>query len=276
MQGDDSTVLLTHQWQENGCCGWRKYTPGGGNCNTPSNCPPLVPTKYYQLKNTTGLGYWSATRYLGPIKQVKVFADGSPRVIYWHGNEKLKGEPLPLPPPILQATDNGSSATSIKLYDRALDLRASISVESSLSCADNKTRAGFIIAGNNFSNAFVYDCSTQRFSVGPIDLAAPGSFTCGLADGPQEQPAGIYDGHHLCETFDRNLTFAQAAPVHLRLLLRCSADEFSGMAEFYANDVLSHSYSIILGFGAYPRCENSHAFLLEWQHIYTNSRELCL
>jgi hypothetical protein len=252
VQGDAQTVLLTHQWADTGCCGWRKYTPGNGNCNTPSNCPPLVPAKYYHNRSS---GYWASTRYLGPIKQVKVFADGSPRVVYWPGNEQLKGDPIPLPPPHPLAVFNGDgAAAAIKMYGRALDLSASLVVEATLSCVDTSTRAGFIITGSNFSNAFVFDCATQRLSIGPIDpvaaaAAAPRSFNCGLADGPQEQPAGIYDGHHLCETFDRNLTFPAAAPVHLRLLLRSSADAFSGMAEFYANDVLSHPYSIILGFG---------------------------
>eukprot|EP01051_Picozoa_sp_SAG22_P010363 SAG22_NODE_930_length_6462_cov_4.402326_2_plen_204_part_00 len=203
MQGDAKTVLLTHQWADTGCCGWRKYTPGGGNCNTPANCPPLVPAKYYKSVNNR-TGCWASTRYLGPIKQVKIFGDGSPRVVYWPGNDKLKGEliVLPSPQPLLASNDgdnssnsngNGATPPAIKMYDRVLDLRASIVVEATLSCTDTSTRAGFV---NNYTNAFVYDCATQRLSIGPIEPAAPGKFSCGLADGPEDH--GIYDGHHLC------------------------------------------------------------------------------
>lgn len=40
--------------------------------------------------------------YLAPLKQMKVGVDGTPRVVYWSGNEALKGTPIavpPLPPP---------------------------------------------------------------------------------------------------------------------------------------------------------------------------------
>ena len=62
VQGDNSTVLLTHQWLS-------------GN------------------KNMGSKGI-----YLAPLKQLRVGADGTPRVTYWKGNEKLKGDSISLPP----------------------------------------------------------------------------------------------------------------------------------------------------------------------------------
>lgn len=62
VQGDNSTVLLSHQWLS-------------GNRNMGSK----------------GI-------YLAPLKQLKVGADGTPRATYWIGNEKLKGDSISLPP----------------------------------------------------------------------------------------------------------------------------------------------------------------------------------
>ncbi len=62
VQGDNSTVLLSHQWLS-------------GNRNMGSK----------------GI-------YLAPLKQLNVGADGTPRVSYWKGNEKLKGDGISLPP----------------------------------------------------------------------------------------------------------------------------------------------------------------------------------
>ena len=67
-----STILISHQWMTAGMT-------GNGNMG-------------------------SKGIYLGPIKEMKVGTDGTPRVVYWRGNEALKGgsitlPPLPPPPP---------------------------------------------------------------------------------------------------------------------------------------------------------------------------------
>ena len=61
-----STILISHQWMTAGMT-------GNGNMG-------------------------SKGIYLGPIKEMKVGADGTPRAVYWSGNEKLKGAPITLPP----------------------------------------------------------------------------------------------------------------------------------------------------------------------------------
>ena len=33
-----------------------------------------------------------------PLKQMKIYKDGSPRAMFWCGNEKLKGDAITLPP----------------------------------------------------------------------------------------------------------------------------------------------------------------------------------
>ena len=64
-----STVLISHQWMTDGMTG--------------SGVPGAMGSK--------GI-------YLGPLKEMKVGADGTPRAMYWSGNEKLKGAPIALPP----------------------------------------------------------------------------------------------------------------------------------------------------------------------------------
>ena len=229
------TVLATHQWNDAGCCEWRVCCP---------QSVALAPEW-----NGTGVEYY------GTIKQVRLLSDGSPRAVFWPNNELLKGPAISVGP--LVRTRAASPA--VFMYSRTtLELRSALVVEATLSCEQPQARAGFVLMGNSSSNhstnAFVWDCATRRMSVGPIDLAAGSSsanFTCGVADDPLQDPGFRLDGHHLCETFDRNLTqvFPESASVHLRLLLRSSEDAFSAMSEFYGNDVLSHPYSIILGLG---------------------------
>lgn len=229
------TVLATHQWNDAGCCEWRVCCP---------QSMPLAPEW-----NGTGVEYY------GTIKQVRLLSDGSPRAVFWPNNELLKGSRIPLGPLArVEAVDR-----SVAMYNTtALELRSALVVEATLSCKHPQTRAGFVLVGNSSANhsanAFVWDCATQRMSIGPIDLSTGSSrsnFTCGLADDPLQDPGFRLDGHHLCETFDRNLTkvFPRSLSVHLRLLLRSSEDAFSAMSEFYGHDVLSHPYSIILGEG---------------------------
>jgi hypothetical protein len=71
MQGtaNESTVLISHQWMTYGMTG--------------SPFPGAMGSK--------GI-------YLGPLKEMKVATDGTPRAVYWSGNEKLKGDSITLPP----------------------------------------------------------------------------------------------------------------------------------------------------------------------------------
>jgi len=68
-RGDESTVLISHQWMTNGMLG----------------------SKFPGAMGSKGI-------YLAPLKEMKVGTDGTPRVFYWSGNEKLKGDSITLPP----------------------------------------------------------------------------------------------------------------------------------------------------------------------------------
>jgi hypothetical protein len=151
---------------------------------------------------------------------MKRFTDGVVRAVYWPGNEKLKGDELPLPPlpapPTKQQRESYYPGVVLKL-------RASVVVEAQLSCADRRTRAGFVLSSGNqknasrsssggssssssssssnsslggdggsdffFSNAFVWDCATQRFSIGPLEPSNRQNFTCGPS-------SPVLDGQH--------------------------------------------------------------------------------
>jgi hypothetical protein len=63
---NESTVLISHQWMTAGMT-------GNG------------------LMGSKGI-------YLAPLKEMKVGTDGTPRVVYWRGNEALKGGSITLPP----------------------------------------------------------------------------------------------------------------------------------------------------------------------------------
>ena len=72
---NDSVVLISHQWMTDGMT--------GGS----SSQDPLAPG------GAGGKGI-----YLAPLKEMKVGTDGTPRVVYWRGNEALKGGSITLPP----------------------------------------------------------------------------------------------------------------------------------------------------------------------------------
>ena len=44
------------------------------------------------------LDFGSPGIYLGPLKELQIGPDGTPRAVYWSGNEKLKGGSIALPP----------------------------------------------------------------------------------------------------------------------------------------------------------------------------------
>ena len=65
---NESNVLISHQWMTDGMTG--------------SALNPM---------GSKGI-------YLAPLKEMKVGTDGTPRAVYWSGNEALKGDSITLPP----------------------------------------------------------------------------------------------------------------------------------------------------------------------------------
>lgn len=186
------------------------------------------------MSNNRAMG--SRGIYLGPLKEMQVGADGTPRVIYWAGNEKLKGERITLPQlaylaprrqRVLQRHSEGymptkvvSAPSTAHVLDVVLDLTVGVVVEATLSCAARtNTTAGLLVSGSATNGTFVWNCATQTFS---------------LLGG---QP------------IDRKLAFPPGAPVALKMLLRTTPDGETCMAEFYANKIMSHPVTFALGGG---------------------------
>ena len=180
--------------------------------------------------------------YLGPLKEMQVGLDGTPRVVYWTGNEKLKGDliaVLPLPPqaPPRQPspqdqTDQSTGhiltnfvSPTVRLLDVALDLTIGVVIEATLSCANVRANAtaGLLISGSGANATFVWNCAAQTFS---------------LLGGPP---------------IDRKLNFPAGASVALKMLLRTTPDGETGMAKFYANEIMSHPVTFKLGRGQSAR-----------------------
>ena len=66
------------------------------------NVNPNNPTDEVLLSHqwVTGSGHSTPAlpMMLAPLKQMKIYKDGSPRAMFWSGNEKLKGDAITLPP----------------------------------------------------------------------------------------------------------------------------------------------------------------------------------
>ena len=113
-------------------------------------------------------------------------------------------------------------AVAGKVFVTAVDLTIGVVIEATLTCA-NSTTAGLLVRGTGTEATFVWDCASQTFHL----------------------PGGL--------TIDRNTSFPQGQPIELKMLLRSTPDGETGMAEFYANGVMSHPYTFKLGGGASAR-----------------------
>lgn len=123
----------------------------------------------------------------------------------------------------LSAPSTAQSRTGITILSTSVDVAVGAVFEATVTCA-NRSKIGFFVGSTGKSDvgtAFAFNCADQTFEFGAISGSGPFS------------PAA---------TFDKKLNFSVADDVHLRLLLRAAASG-AGMAEFYANDVLSHPYT---------------------------------
>ena len=103
------------------------------------------------------------------------------------------------------------------LFDVEVDLTVGVVIEATLSCTHASTSAGFWVHDSKDA-FFVWNCATQTFTVGG-------------------------------QSIDRQPGFAAGAAVALKMLLRTTPNGERGMAEFYANEIMSHPFTFSLGGG---------------------------
>jgi hypothetical protein len=116
-----------------------------------------------------------------------------------------------------------------EVFDMDVDLTVGAVIEATLSCpsqvnnltGSGKTAnltAGLLVRGKAQAT-FLWNCASQTFIL----------------------PGGL--------TIDRKPGFTEGAPIALKLLVRATPDGETGMAEFYANDIMSHPFTFALGGG---------------------------
>ena len=108
------------------------------------------------------------------------------------------------------------------LFDLEVDLTVGVVIEAALSCANSSTSAGFWVHGGSDDTTFVWNCATGTFTVGGSQI-------------------------------DRKPGFAAGATIALKMLLRTTPNGLRGMAEFYANEIMSHPYTFNVGDGKAAR-----------------------
>tara|TARA_B110000208_G_scaffold156643_1_gene190041 strand:+ start:210 stop:626 length:417 start_codon:yes stop_codon:yes gene_type:complete len=99
-----------------------------------------------------------------------------------------------------------------------VDLTVGVVIEATLSCTHASTSAGFWVHGSKDDAFFVWNCATQTFTVGG-------------------------------QSIDRQPGFVAGTAVALKMLLRTTPNGERGMAEFYANEIMSHPFTFDLGGG---------------------------
>jgi hypothetical protein len=168
------------------------------------------------------------TTYAALTKKVEVGADGVLRVVWWEGNDALRGAPLPVTPsrvPGVPAATNTTSCiheclTSGLWLDGALSRKAALSgVWLQTTSAATNTTSGV---------AFMFDTGT-------VD----GLFRMGVL------PSATANATALRTVVDRAMR--QVAPGHeaptFRLVVRNSYTD-AAMVEFYVNGVLGQAFSV--------------------------------
>jgi hypothetical protein len=88
VEGDPHTVLLSHQWLTNSDADADAGADAGADVGAHADAGAGAGVDVGGPHNV----------WLAPLKQLQVGEDGTPRAIYWAGNDALKGEPITLPP----------------------------------------------------------------------------------------------------------------------------------------------------------------------------------
>jgi hypothetical protein len=154
--------------------------------------------------------------YMAPLKRAEVDTDGSLRLVWWRGNEKIKGPQQP--PPVLEPVN----AAGTRRLRKALNNGNGTVLEGRWNAASGAgCGAGSVIFyGANASLG--YQSELIAFEIGVNASMAMNIF---LLD---------HRGNRikLLESADRAIAKTQALGCHFRVLLRAS------MAEVYVNDAL--------------------------------------
>ena len=126
----------------------------------------------------------------------------------------IQASQIPVTPPKTQPGE---------VFDVDVDLTIGVVVEATLSCPNQgNVTAGLLVRGTAQA-AFLWNCASQTFLL-------PGGFR-----------------------IDRQPGFVKGVPIALKLLVRTTPDGETGMAEFYANEVMSHPFTFALGGGQTAR-----------------------
>jgi hypothetical protein len=152
--------------------------------------------------------------YFSPLKTAVVDAEGTLRLGWWKGNEKMKHRAVPVKPP-------AAGGGPVAMLGNTFDVKAGVILEGTLALPEKKgaKRRGLYV-----------ECGKGEGGVILLDAA-------GLAEIGRMQEDGT--GFRAEETVNREMTFSKRAA--FRLLLRHS------LLEFYLDDILIECYSLPAG-----------------------------
>ena len=176
---------------------------------------------------------------MAPLKTVLVDKEGTMRLGWWKGNERMKHSPISVKPPSKKA----SSAAPVILRN-AFDTKIGVILEGTLALPTDKSslRCGLYIECGKGKGAAILLDNAGRAELGPIN-----------SDG---------SGFRAEKKVDREMQFPALAP--FRLLVKGS------LLEFYLNDILIECFSLpaeatgrigLIGGGK----SNSHSDLKAWR-----------
>ncbi|NQU22123.1 MAG: hypothetical protein HQ567_12640 [Candidatus Nealsonbacteria bacterium] len=156
----------------------------------------------------------AGTVYFSPLKSTVIDDEGTLRLGWWKGNEKLKHEPAEVKLPAPARSDDSPIATLQNTFDadRGIILEGTIALPST----DDSTRRGLYV-----------ECEPGN-GVG-ILIAANGAVELGTMKSDATQ-------FKVVKAVDREMQFGR--PARFRLLLKYS------LIEFYLDDVLIECYSL--------------------------------
>ena len=150
--------------------------------------------------------------YFAPLKQAVLDKEGTLRLCWWKGNEKMKHQRIEVKPPA-----PANPIPAIALIENVLDVRAGVIVEGKLHLPAAKTPCqGLYIA-----------CEKGRGAAVLLDGDGIAQFGTIQADGSDFKVE---------KTVNREMPFA--SPATFRILLKGS------LMEFYLNDILIECYSL--------------------------------
>jgi len=152
--------------------------------------------------------------YFGTLKATAIDADGTLRLAWWKGNEKMKDTPVEVVPPAAGAPDEGRPA----MLGNTFDASRGVILEGTLALPEGKDRPRrglYIEAGKDGGTAILASADGQ------VQLGAM------RADG---------GGFKAEKTVDREMAFGK--PARFRLLLKHS------LLEFYLDDILIECFSL--------------------------------